>query len=167
MNTSKHQETTFDVLNKSRNRSTEIYLEERYGPKNSYGGVFQYDILDDEEISKTKDKFIRRPGEKVLVVVNDIKWVENGSTGPLTLTNQRLFYTPEYYDIAQTTKNLEINLESINSIGHWRTGAVSAIILYVGGRNIKIEFTSPIPLKLFKMWRALKPLNKKWKILRG
>ena len=165
MNNTKYISEAFDALTRNKRRSTQLlHIEEKYGN----GGLFQKDILiDDDEISSTTDKFVKQSGERVLLKVSDIKWVENISVGTLVLTDQRIFYTPQFYDAPLTTKNLEINLDSISKIGHYSIGRVSSVIIYAGDQNSRIEFTSAIPFKLRKFWSALKPINKKWKILRG
>lgn len=166
LKTSSYLTEAFDAINRTRERSRDLNLSERYGFKGSSDGLFDRDILTPEgEVSATDDKFKQRPGEKILIKLDGIVWVENLSIGILTLTDQRLFYQPQFYDLPRTTKNLEIPLDHINSIGHWMVKAVSGIAIWAGGKNAKIEFISKVPFKLIKMWRALKPINKGWKII--
>jgi len=166
LTTSSYLSEAHNTLQRIRTKSTDIVLQERYGNSNTYSGFFDNDVLDEEDIAETKDKFKTNPGEKILIRLDKIKWVENNSLGLLTLTDQRIFYQPQFYDIVQTKKNLEINLDSVNSIGHWLVSAISGVELYVGGNNVRVEFTSNVPLKMHKFWRALKHTNKNWKILK-
>lgn len=154
-----------NTLISSSEKSTNLVLSERYGAKHSYGGVFDRDILDEEGVDEIKDNFKQQPGERVLLKLDKIVWVENLSIGALTLTDKRLFYTPMYYDIPMTIKNLEISLDGINSVGHWILKYASGVILYAGDNNVKVEFASNVPFKLRKMWQALKHINKGWKYL--
>jgi len=126
-------------------------------------GVFDGDILDEEE--ETRESFRQRSDESLLIRKNDIIWVENRSVGRFTLTDQRIFYQPEFYDLPMTTKNLEIDLNHISRIGHWTVKGISGIVLFVGNANAKIEFTSKIPFNMIKIWKALKPINQNWKQL--
>ena len=160
LTTSSFMSEAYDTLQRNQNRSTQIILNERNG---SYGGVFDRDILDEE--GETKETFVKRQGETVIIRLDGIVWVENLSIGNFTLTDQRIFYQPVYYDLPMTTKNLEINLDNISAIGHWLVPAASGIVLFAGNSNAKVEFVSKVPFKMIKTWKALKHINKRWKYL--
>ena len=167
LTTSSYLSEAFDSIKRNQTKPTDIVLQERYGNKHTYGGVFDNDLLEDDSITETKDKFRLQSGERVLIKLDKIQWVENNSLGLLTLTDRRIFYQPQFYDVPQTTKNLEIDLNHVNAVGHWTIKAISGVILFAGNNNTRVEFASKIPLKMHKFWRALKPINKNWKILRG
>jgi hypothetical protein len=163
LTTSSFLSEAYETLQRNKNKSTEIVLSERHGSKYSYGGVFDRDILDEE--GETRESFQVRPDEQIVIQLDGIVWVENLSIGKLTLTNQRLFYQPVYYDIPMTKKNLEIDLDHISAIGHWLVKGVSGIVLFAGNSNAKVEFVSKIPFKMVKTWKALKHINKRWKYI--
>lgn len=150
----------YNTLRRNKTKSTDLLLEKRYG---SYGGIFDRDILDEE--GETTDTFKQRAGEKILIKMDGIVWVENLSIGKFTLTDQRIFYQPEFYDLPMTTKNLEIDLDHISAVGHWLVKGVSGIVVFAGDSNAKVEFVSKIPFKMVKTWKALKFINKQWKYL--
>jgi hypothetical protein len=161
LKTSSYLSEAYDILQKNRNRSTDLILEKTYG---SYGGIFDRDILDDED-GETKEEFKQRPDEKILIRLDGIVWIENLSIGNFTLTDQRIFYQPIYYDIPMTTKNLEISLDKISVVGHWLVKGVSGIVIFAGDSNAKVEFVSKVPFKMLNVWKALKYINKQWKYL--
>jgi len=163
LTTSSYLSEAFDTLDRNKTKSTDIVLHERYGNKYSYGGVFDRDILDEE--GETRETFKQRPGEKVLIRLDGIVWVENLSVGNFTLTDQRIFYQPKFYDLPMTKKNLEIDLNNISTIGHWGAKGVSGVVVFAGNSNAKVEFVSKVPMKMLKTYNTLKHINKQWKYL--
>jgi hypothetical protein len=167
MKQSEYLKMASNAIRRLAGRSTQILLSERYGNKYSYGGLFDNDILEDDGVLGTSDNFKAREGERILLKTDKIKWVENNSLGLLTLTDQRLFYQPQFWDVAQTEKNVEIDLNHINKVGLLSLRGMSVVVLFVGNSNIRFEFTSPVPFKLLKFWRALHGVNKNWKVLKS
>jgi hypothetical protein len=159
LTTTSYLSEAYNALERNKKNSTDIILHERY---KDYNGVFDRDILED---GMTNSTFRQRPGEKIIIKLSDIVWFENLSIGNFTLTDQRIFYQPIFYDVPMTEKNLEIELDHISKVGHWSVKSASGIVVFAGDNNTKVEFMSKIPFKMLKVWKALKHINKGYQLL--
>jgi hypothetical protein len=149
----------YEALERNKNKSTKLIFE-RLSINNSDRYIL------DEEQCESSHPFKKMSDEKIILKIDNVVWVENLSLGELILTDKRIFYTPQKYDISMTTKYLNIPLNKITIFGHWVVQGSAGIISFIGDSNANVEFVTPKPLNVLKFWKAIKGLKYDWSYLK-